>query len=192
MKRAIVFALFIVFLLSTPSLAQNYGLDKNYGSISVGNFSPNDDDMEDWEDGVSVDFSYVNSFSKNFAAMMNLAIINTSYEEQDVEIDLNTVGGEFLGLLQSTETKFHPYIGGGIGIYYNTLSYKDKNLDKTDTGSAYGFVGVLGARFFINDKLFLKGQAKMYTNNQNIRIGYETKTYDMGGKVYQVGIGAKF
>jgi hypothetical protein len=190
-KKVVVLLTIVSFLfLSGQSLAQG---QKNLLSASVGTFSPNDDDLENWNDGSAVDFSYVNSFSRNLAWMFNLAITNTDYDGATYEEELTTVGGEMLLLLQSTQNEFQPFIGGGIGIYSNAYEYTESDGSTyQDSGSAVGFVGILGARYFITQKVFIKGQGKIYSNYQEVNYYYGTKTYNFGGRVLQAGLGFRF
>tara|TARA_Y100001968_G_C19451262_1_gene768825 strand:+ start:6447 stop:7031 length:585 start_codon:yes stop_codon:yes gene_type:complete len=133
--------------LSVPSLAQD-GTANNgfYGTASAGFISPKDITHSSTEYstdlGFSGEFGFGYRFSDNFRTEF-------SYSTNTIEVDNSTTHDgnvqSFLGSVYydfDNESKWVPYLGGGIGIA--TL---DTDLNPTEEDSAFGYQGKLGLTY---------------------------------------------
>jgi outer membrane protein W len=80
---------------------------------------------------------------------------------------------EWLFYVQPNTWKVQPYIGIGLGEYFNTVTNKWGGATVYDSsGSGIGFVAKGGFRAFVSDNFFIGAYAKYFTNYQDIKYVY--------------------
>jgi hypothetical protein len=173
------------------------GFSESIFSFSGGTFSPKEDFMSDFDTGTTFAATYVTHASDLFAFGIDIAFSQTEAKDDilgtEYKDTLSTLGLEALIYIQPKDAKVQPYAGIGLGVYGNNVASEiNGNEYYDDSGSAFGVVGKAGLRFYLDNKFFIGGYAKYYTNNQDFEeTNGNTEELNIGGTCLMFEIGAK-
>ncbi|TWI74097.1 outer membrane protein with beta-barrel domain [Desulfobotulus alkaliphilus] len=153
--------------------------------------------MSSFDTGYTVTASYVTAASDLFAYGVDLAFNQTEATGKigvfEDKVTLSTLGLEALIYIQPKDAKVQPFVGAGIGLYVNNLNAKLNNVEYfDDSGSGFGFVGKAGLRLFLDNKFYIGGYGKYYSNDQDFENYDKSKTtHNLGGTCFVFEIGLK-
>jgi len=160
---------------STKAAPVDYKAARNQFAFSLGVYQPAKDDKassdDDWENGGDLTATYTRLFGNHFAVEAGMHAYATNYDKHHVEGERSHSGVEILALYVPIHGRIMPYIGGGLGQYFNHIKvkvYGNKIID--DDGSATGVVIKGGLRAHITQRFFIGGFIKGWTNNQVVEF----------------------
>ncbi|MCB9481782.1 MAG: outer membrane beta-barrel protein [Desulfobacteraceae bacterium] len=191
--KKILFCSLIIFALTASSPA----FSESLFSFSGGSFTPKEDFMSEFDTGYTFAATYTRNASDMFAYGIDVAFSQTEatadlYGSED-KVTLSTLGLEALIYIQPKDARVQPYVGIGLGLYGNNITGELNDVEYYDeSGSAVGFIGKAGVRLFLDNKFFVGGYAKYYTNDQEFEYyNGDTETKNIGGTCFMFEIGAK-
>ena len=211
MAFLVISFMFFSTIAMASSGGSRFGIGVRGGFVFSG-----DDNFTDPTDGTRIDMDVDSSFSVG---------INTTYVMNDVlsmelsgdyvfdrDTEFTTPGGSMRGGELSTipllltlrihipvSSGFKPYIGGGVGWYFNSFDQDASwaafgggvNVDLEDS---FAWHANAGLEFFFTDKVALNLDAKYIWSKPDLNMSapgyYQTYEIDLDGFV--VGIGLKF
>ena len=146
----------------------------NYVTLKGGIYSPESDDLEDFDTGFNVEIAFGHYFHKNFALELGIAYFETeasfsgfnpilgNWSEKD-EITAIPVTLTAKGIYPTEHVEL--FAGAGIGAYFvngesdiSTSAFGSFSFDDNDT--VFGFHLSLGGNFNITENIFLGIEGK--------------------------------
>ncbi|MGE4520295.1 MAG: outer membrane protein [Desulfobacteraceae bacterium] len=192
MKKTSVITAFIISLIfAVPAFSETII------SFSGGSFSPEEDFMSAFDTGYTLAAGCVTSAGDMFALGIEAAFSQTEAEAgihgNSYKDTLSTFGIEAVFYIQPKDARIQPYAGIGIGVYGNNVTSEINDTEYfDDSGSAFGGVAKAGLRLYLDDKFFIGGYAKYFTNEQDFQLtDGSIKSLNIGGTSLMFEVGAK-
>jgi hypothetical protein len=171
MRRLVILLSVCAVCLAAPTAWSEEGGNSalpNGISVAAGIFIPNEDFLEDWDEGVDVSVSYHRRFLRLLGVRAGLHFYETEINESDRVGDLSTLGVETLITVQPTWRTVQPWAGAGLGVYFNDLAFLDRGMIIDDTGAAVGALLAGGVRLYPDPSVSFGLQGQVFSNAQVI------------------------
>jgi len=174
-KGLMILTMGILLIIFLPCAAIGGAVENpNYFTLKAGIYSPESDDLEDFDTGFNGEFSFGRYFYTNFALELGIGYFNTeatfsgldpilgSWREKD-EVTVIPLTLTAKGIYP---TQYVDLFGGvGIGLYFahgegdlSTSAFGPFSFDDDDT--VFGFHLGLGANFSITESVFFGIEGK--------------------------------
>lgn len=191
----------LVFAVCTPSYA--------YFGAKVGAFLPNDDDLDGFDTGYSIEAFYGYEFNPNFALEAGVGYFRTEGSESDyddyynISIDMDGTISAIPLTLTAKGTYplgqgFSLFAGAGVGAYFaqaefdaNAYSpeFGHESISDDDSETAFGFHVVAGAEYKLANGMSALAEFKWFTAEPEFTLFDEDMgESDIGGMVLSLGV----
>ena len=191
MKKTIIKSVmgFVIlcFALSFSLPAQAEDMKFNYAVLKGGVYSPQNDQLAQFDTGFNGELNYGHYFNRNFALEAGTGYFQTTRSsnnaiDADLTFNVFPLTLAFKGIIPVDKFEFYG-IGGG-GAYFlssstrSTVDDRDYYSYNDDTKTLFGgFLG-LGVTFKVSPRVFLGLEGKyLWTSNVTVRNYYNTYSY---------------
>jgi hypothetical protein len=203
MKKAALLSLTLCCLLSTHTYAAEDGTPKVLLSANAGAIIPIGD-LHDFGTGSNITISVSAPIKKYYGFGGDINFNNTEgnkiFDDRYHSSKIDSISIEALFYIQPNEFDIQPYLAVGVGSYYSNVKETQNIGGASNTvinsfDSGYGFVGKVGLRKFIMEKLFVGIFGKIFSNVWTFKISGNSmagNTLNMGGYVICGELGWRF
>ena len=212
MKKKVVVVFFVVALLlflGQVSFAQEAGKLGIGARVSYVNYSGDDlNELDDAGQRINIDFDEVAMYGLNVTYFFNKyfsAELSVDYTETDVDVSGTWHGvaqtfnvGEITQIPVLLTGRLHipinnivsPYVGAGVGYYFNDYDAKDAT-DKSTADDSFGFHVNAGVEFFFAKNYAINLDLKYVWNDVDFTCPGEP-TDEISMDAFVAGIGFKY
>ena len=193
LKRILfIFAFWGVLSVSfVPTLALGQE-SQNYAALKLGIYSPQSDDLEDFDQGFNGEIGFGHYLTKNFAAELGLGYFQTDATFTKTDVTLGSfVAKNEITVIPVTLTgkgiypvgKLELFLAAGVGIYYAESEFDLSsnalgNTSQIEYDTVFGYHIGVGANFKITPKTdlgvelkYLSAEADFTTAIQGVPLG---------------------
>ena len=211
MKKKVVVVFFVVALLlflSQVSFAQEAGKLGIGARVSYVNYS-GDDFINDHDEKVNIDFDEVAMYGLNVTYFFHKYFsteLSVDYSKTDVWVSgtfrgvaTNEIDGEVTQIPVLLTGRLHipvnnivsPYVGAGVGYYFNDYDPKDA-ADKATVDDSFGFHVNAGVEFFFAENYAVNLDLKYIWNDVDFPDPDEPTEQEISMDAFVAGIGFKY
>jgi len=212
MKRKVVVALYVAVLLlvfGQTGFAQEAGKFGIGARVSYLNYSGDDlNELDEAGQRIDVDFDEGTMYGLNITYFFN-KYFSTELSIDHIETDLDISGtwygaaktqnvGEITQIPVLLTGRLHipinnsisPYVGAGVGYYFNDYDPKDA-ADKATADDSFGFHANAGVEFFLAENYAVNLDLKYVWNDVDFQDPDDT-TQEISMDAFVAGIGFKY
>jgi opacity protein-like surface antigen len=146
-----------VFLLPNPTFAED---DKSiYVVLKGGVYSPDHDDVKDFDEGINLEVAVGTYTSKYFGGELGVGFFQTeSKEGADVTTKFVPITYNALGRYPAGPVDI--YGGGGMGVYISKTEVTVMGTSEKELDTFYGFQVLVGGKYNLPNDLFIGMEGK--------------------------------
>lgn len=210
MKKKVVVVFFVVALLlflGQVSFAQEAGKLGIGARVSYVNYS-GDDFINPHDERVNIDFDEVAMYGLNITYFFHKYFsteLSVDYAKGDLWVSgtfrgvaTDEIDGEFTQIPVLLTGRFHipvnnivsPYVGAGVGYYFNDYDPKDA-ADKATADDSFGFHANAGVEFFFAENYAVNLDLKYVWNDVDFQDP-DDPTQEISMDTFVAGIGFKY
>lgn len=195
MKKRIVaaFVAVLVSFLSLPARAEV----PNYLEVKAGMYSPQSNDMEDFDNGFAGELALGHYFTRNLAGEIGVGYFKSELSgavlpfSGDVELSSIPLTVTVKGVAPVDPVEL--YAGVGMGAYFNKAELQVLGFSDSSSDTSFGFHVVGGATADLSASVFCGIEAKYLWNEASFDVpGFGSVDNKFDGFIATVGLGFRF
>jgi len=154
--------------------------------VKAGFYSPQSDDLEDWDEGFNGELAFGHYFNPNVAMEFGLGYFQTETSQPDAEITVIPVTLALKGIYPVDKAEL--YVLGGIGAYFANLEVSGRGLSIDDDDTAFGGFQGAGVNYKLSNEFFIGVEAKYLW----VEAEWSFANVDLDGWIFTGNLGFRF
>lgn len=183
----------LVSALSVPAFAEV----PNYFAVRAGLYSPQSDDMEDFDEGFAGELALGHYFTRNLAGEFAVGYFRSDRKGASLpfpgDVELSSVPVTVSVKAVAPVDPVELYAGAGIGAYFNEAELTVPGFSDSSTDTSFGFHVVGGATADLTQSVFCGIELKYLWTEASFDVaGFGAVDNELDGFTATAGLGLRF
>jgi len=184
----------VPILFFTSAVFAQDNLKNQYVVVKGGMYSPQNDDVKDFEDGINLEVAFGTYMNKYFGAELGIGFFQTKFTENSGKVTTKFFPITFNLLGNYPSGPVEIYGGGGVGAYISKTEITITGNSDSEVDTFYGFQVLVGGRYNMANNLFIGIEGKYIWTKTPEQEFFGIKVTDThyDGIVGTLNIGTRF